>query len=114
MQTNVAPNASAQRWMSRHWGEDVQYRTIRYANAAHVRAMMIGIQNGKEDLEPKIRAMSQYQGRPITRAAGATIHGDGGVREVIGMRRVLLALYAASARSAIASNPARMVVVGGV
>ena len=75
---------------------------------------MIGIQKGHGDLEPKIREISQYHGGHITIAAGVTTQGDGGIFEATGVRRILLALYAANARSAIASSPARMVADGGV
>ena len=75
---------------------------------------MIGIQKGKGDLEPKIREISQYHGGHITIAAGMVTQGDGGIWEATGVRWILLDLYAASARSAIASNPARMVANGGV
>src|ERR1700727_1959481 len=49
------PTTSAHRWMSCHRGDDVQYRMTRYTSAAQRRAMMIGIQKGHGDLEPKIR-----------------------------------------------------------
>lgn len=74
---------------------------------------MIGIQKGNGDLEPKIREISQYHEGHITIAAGMTTQGDGGICEATCVRWILLALYAANARSAIANSPARMV-AGGV
>jgi hypothetical protein len=97
-------------------GEDAQRWITKKMTLAQTIPAMIGTQSGISRFGPKIRNIKRYQGKPKTRVAMATVHGDG-VEEVAWEREAccptLRSAYAAKVKRRMLNAPEKIARNGG-